>query len=188
MKKTRTISVNVPAGINNGQTISLRGEGDHGIKGGSNGNLNIQISVKPHQLFVRKDNHIYCDIYITLVQACLGCTIEIPTIDGVKAVSYTHLDVYKRQELSFGKIYHYRDCEKVLCCFLPLLGFFDDDAVKHIVGQRLELLYNFTKIKCYDIYVDGAQLKGVKKEWQPFVINPCLLYTSQRGHLLSGFF
>ena len=49
-------------------------------------------------------------------------------------------------------------------CFLPLPGFFEDDAVKHIAGQRLEILYNFTKQKCYDIYVDGAKLKGVKKE------------------------
>ena len=91
-----------------------------------------------------------------------------------------HIQATPPQELSFEKIYYFRDCEKVLSCFLPLLGFFEDDAVKHIAGQRLEILYNFTKQKCYDIYVDGAKLKGVKKEWQPFVINPDLY---ANGHI-----
>lgn len=92
-----------------------------------------------------------------------------------------HIQTTFPKELSFEKIYHYRDCEKVLSCFLPLLGFFEDDAVKHIVEQRLEILYNFTKQKCYDIYVDGAQLKGVKKEWKPFIINPDLY---ANGHIV----
>ena len=78
------------------------------------------------------------------------------------------------------KIYYYRDYEKVLSCFLPLLGFYEDEAIKHIFGQRLEILYNFTKKKCYEIYVDGSQFKGVKKEWQPFVINPDLY---ANGHI-----
>lgn len=93
---------------------------------------------------------------------------------------YEHIQTTQPEELSFGKIYHFRDFEKVLSCFLPLLGFFEDDAVKHIVGQRLEILYNFAKQKCYNIYVDGAQLKGVKKEWQPFIINPDLY---ANGHI-----
>ncbi len=92
-----------------------------------------------------------------------------------------HIQTSPSKELSFGKLYHYRDYEKVLSCFLPLLGYFADDAVKHIARQRIGLLYPFTKQKRYDIYIDGAQLKGIKKEWQPFVINPDL-YAD--GHII----
>lgn len=83
-RKDRSITVNVPAGINNGQTISLRGEGGHGLKGGPSGNLNILIRVKPHPIFTRKEFDIYCDIPITFVQASLGFQLDIPTIDDEK--------------------------------------------------------------------------------------------------------
>jgi hypothetical protein len=85
-----------------------------------------------------------------------------------------HLQIVPPKELSFSKIYHYRDYEKVLSCFLPLLGFYDDPAVISITKQRINILYAFTRHKNYDIYVDGAKLKGVKKEWQPYIINPDL--------------
>lgn len=81
-RKTVSITVNVPAGINNGQTISLRGEGDRGIRGGSNGDLNIIVSVRAHTIFTRKDADLFCDAYITFSQACLGSVIDVPTIDG----------------------------------------------------------------------------------------------------------
>ena len=81
-RKERVINVTIPAGINSGQTIYLADQGDHGLKGGQNGRLNVNITVKPHPIFVRREFNLYCDIYITLIQACLGCTIEIPTVDG----------------------------------------------------------------------------------------------------------
>lgn len=77
-------------------------------------------------------------------------------------------------ENGFGRIYHYRDHEKVLCCFLPFLGFYNEPAVEYITGQRINILYEFTRQMRYDIYIDGQKLKGVKKEWQPYVINPDL--------------
>jgi len=85
-----------------------------------------------------------------------------------------HTQLTPADELSFGKIYHYRDHEKVLASFLPLLGYYDDPVVLHIVRKRIDILYEFTRQKCYDVYVDGGKLKGVKKEWQPFIINPDL--------------
>lgn len=85
-----------------------------------------------------------------------------------------HIKTSPDDELSFGKIYHYRDFEKVLACFLPFLGYHSDPAVWHIVRQRIDILYDFTRQKRYDIYVDGSKLKGVKKEWQPYIINPDL--------------
>lgn len=81
-RKSVSITVNIPAGINNGQTISLRGEGDRGIRGGSNGDLNITVAVRPHELFTRRDADLFCNVYVTFSQACLGTTVEVPTIDG----------------------------------------------------------------------------------------------------------
>lgn len=85
VQKTRTISVNIPAGIDNGQAITLRGEGEPGEKGGGTGDLQIAIYVKPHKYFKRDGYHLYLDMPITFVDACLGKEIEIPTLyDKVK--------------------------------------------------------------------------------------------------------
>lgn len=86
IRKQRTITVPVPVGIANGQTLALRGEGDHGLKGGPNGNLNIFISVTPDRYFTRKDNNLYLDVYITVVEACLGCDKAVPTLDGTSEI------------------------------------------------------------------------------------------------------
>ncbi len=83
VKKT----INIPAGIDDGQTISLRGEGDPGTKGGPNGDLFINIKVRSHSLFKRQGNDVMCDVPITFTQAALGAEIEVPTIDG--RVKYT---------------------------------------------------------------------------------------------------
>ena len=82
VRKSRKIKVDIPAGIDHGQTISLRGEGDKGSKGGPAGDLFINVTIKPHSLFRREGNNVLCDVPITFVQATLGCDIEVPTIDG----------------------------------------------------------------------------------------------------------
>ncbi len=82
IRKTTKIKLNVPAGIDDGQTISLRGEGDPGSKGGPAGDLFVTINVKPHVLFKRQANDIICEMPITFVQAVLGAELEVPTLDG----------------------------------------------------------------------------------------------------------
>jgi hypothetical protein len=77
-------------------------------------------------------------------------------------------------KLSFNKIYSYRDYEKVLACFLPMLGFFDEAVIKYICEKRINILYDFTKQKRYNIYVDSSKYKSIKKEWQPYIIDPDL--------------
>ena len=79
--KERTIDVSIPAGIDNGQTINLSGQGGHGIRNGGAGDLYITLSVKPHNIFERKGTDIYCDIPITFVQAAIGCDINVPSVD-----------------------------------------------------------------------------------------------------------
>ncbi len=81
------MKVTIPAGIDDRQIISLRGQGNAGRNGGPAGDLQIVISVQPHQLFRRDGADVYCDAPITFTQAVLGGELEIPTIDG--KVSYT---------------------------------------------------------------------------------------------------
>ena len=82
VRKHKTIKASIPAGIDNGQTISIRGQGHAGKNGGPAGDLLITITVKPHELFRREGTSILCDAPITFAQAVLGAELEIPTIDG----------------------------------------------------------------------------------------------------------
>ncbi len=81
-RTTKTVSFDIPAGIADGQTLRLSGQGDCGSNGGPSGNLNVTISVRPHQLFTRDGYDIHCEIPVTFTQAVLGDEITVPTIDG----------------------------------------------------------------------------------------------------------
>ena len=87
MRKRRTIQASIPAGIDNGQTISIRGQGNAGKNGGPAGDLLVTITVRPHELFRREGTSVLCEAPITFTQAVLGAELEIPTIDG--KVKYT---------------------------------------------------------------------------------------------------
>ncbi len=82
VKKTVKREVNIPAGIDDGQTISLRGEGEPGSKGGPAGDVYITVAVRPHAIFRRQGNDVVCEMPITFVQAALGAELEVPTLDG----------------------------------------------------------------------------------------------------------
>lgn len=82
VRRTRDIEVNIPAGIDDGQILAVRGKGDAGINGGPAGDLNIAVSVRPHPIFERSGTDVYCEIPITFVQAALGADIDVPTLDG----------------------------------------------------------------------------------------------------------
>ncbi len=82
VRKHKTIKVNIPAGIDHGQTISLRGQGNAGKNGGPAGDLLITVMVQPHELFRRDGVDVFCEAPITFTQAVLGAELEIPTIDG----------------------------------------------------------------------------------------------------------
>lgn len=82
VRRQKKISVNIPAGIDDGQAISLRGQGDVGKNGGPAGDLIIGIQVKPHPLLRREGSSIYLDRKISFIQAALGAELEIPTLDG----------------------------------------------------------------------------------------------------------
>ena len=79
---SKKITFKVPAGIDNGQIVTMRGQGEPGERNGPPGDLQILIHVKPHKLFKRKDFDLYLDIPITFAQAALGADIEVPTLDS----------------------------------------------------------------------------------------------------------
>ncbi|MBE6989823.1 MAG: molecular chaperone DnaJ [Ruminococcaceae bacterium] len=87
VRKRKTIKVTIPAGIDDGQTISLRGQGHSGRNGGGSGDLLITVMVRPHDIFRREGTAVFCEAPITFAQAVLGAELEIPTIDG--KVKYT---------------------------------------------------------------------------------------------------
>ena len=86
VKKQVTVSVDVPAGIDNGNSLNIRGNGEPGDLGGPNGDLYIVVSVKPHKLFTREGNDLKLEIPIGFDQAALGDTVTVPTLEG--KVSY----------------------------------------------------------------------------------------------------
>lgn len=82
VKVSKKIEVNIPAGIDDGQTISVRSQGDAGINGGPAGNLNVNVTVRPHPFFERDNFDIWCEVPITFAQAALGDELIVPTVDG----------------------------------------------------------------------------------------------------------
>ena len=82
VKVNKKLDVNIPAGIESGQRIILRGQGSAGRNGGPQGNLVIEVRVKPHSIFTRDGNDLYCEVPISFAEAALGAEIDIPIIGG----------------------------------------------------------------------------------------------------------
>ena len=82
MRKKRTVTVKVPAGIDNGQTIIMNGQGEPGLRGGPNGDLYIVVGVRPHKLFKRDGYNLLLDFPVSFVTAALGGDVEVPTLSG----------------------------------------------------------------------------------------------------------
>ena len=84
IRKQPRIKVKIPAGIDDNQTVVLRGEGEPGERGGQKGDLYITVKIKKHSIYTRKGNNVLCEIPITITQATLGAELEIPMVDGSK--------------------------------------------------------------------------------------------------------
>ena len=81
----KKITTNIPKGVDDGTRIRLSGKGEAGIKGGGSGDLYIFVSVEPHSIFKRSEENLFFEFPISLADATLGATVEVPTIDGGKA-------------------------------------------------------------------------------------------------------
>ena len=82
VRRTQKIKVKVPAGVDHGQSVRVRGEGCVGSNGGPNGDLLVEIYLKRHPIFTRQDMTVLCEVPISFTQAALGAKIQIPTLDG----------------------------------------------------------------------------------------------------------
>ncbi len=82
VQEQKTLSVKVPAGVDNGDRIRLAGEGEAGENNGPNGDLYVQIHVAEHDIFTRDDSNLYCEVPINITTAALGGELEVPTLDG----------------------------------------------------------------------------------------------------------
>ncbi|MEG1742698.1 MAG: DnaJ C-terminal domain-containing protein, partial [Clostridia bacterium] len=82
VKKQKTLEFNIPSGIGNNERIVLRGQGNRGENNGPSGDLIIVITIKPHSIFERNGYNIYCEMPITFIEASLGATVEVPTLEG----------------------------------------------------------------------------------------------------------
>ena len=85
MTRERTLSVNVPAGVEDGTRIRLTAEGEAGMRGGPPGDLYIFLTVKPHAIFQRDGADLYCRVPISMVQAALGGEFTVRTLDGTES-------------------------------------------------------------------------------------------------------
>lgn len=89
VRRTFKTRVRFPAGIDDGQTLRVRGEGNVGTNGGPAGDLMVTVRVRSHPLFVRRGQDVYCEMPITFAQAALGAEVEVPTLDGKVRYSIT---------------------------------------------------------------------------------------------------
>ena len=82
VRRTNRVKVKIPAGVDAGQSVRVRGEGCVGSNGGVNGDLLVEISIKRHPIFTREGFDVLCEVPISFTQAALGATIQVPTLDG----------------------------------------------------------------------------------------------------------
>ncbi len=82
VEKQRTLSVNIPAGVDVGDQIRLAGEGERSESGGPAGNLYVEVDLKPHEIFERKGAYLWCEVPVSFTEAALGSKVEVPTLDG----------------------------------------------------------------------------------------------------------
>jgi molecular chaperone DnaJ len=86
LRRTHQLSVKIPAGVDSGSRLKLRGEGEAGANGGSPGDLYVVLHVREHPLFVRDGSDIVCDVPVSFAQAALGAEVEVPTLEGTTKV------------------------------------------------------------------------------------------------------
>ena len=87
IRRHHTVEINIPSGVDNDDILNVPGQGNAGINGGPAGDLHVYVSVRPHEIFERRGNDVWCEMPITFVQACLGAEVTVPTLDG--KVQYT---------------------------------------------------------------------------------------------------
>lgn len=147
VRRERTVSLKIPAGVDTGIRLKVTGEGEAGNHGGPNGDLYVVINVEPHPYFKRKDNDLLCEVPVSFVQAALGSEIEVPTIDGKEAIKIP-------AGTPSGRVFHLRGKG------VPKLGGYGKgdqfvsvfvDVPRKLTPRQKELLQEFAEISGDDV-------------------------------------
>ena len=101
IKRHKTLSVKIPAGVDEGDRIRLSNEGEAGVNGGPSGDLYVVVHLSSHAVFQRDGSDLHCEIPISFTTAAIGGTIEVPTLDG-------HVKIKVSEETQTGKIFRLR--------------------------------------------------------------------------------
>src|SRR5581483_4307989 len=101
LKRQKTLSVKIPAGVDEGDRIRLSGEGEAGVNGGPAGDLYVVIHIRPHEVFTREGSNLHCEMPVSFTRAALGGEIEIPTLDGYAKIKVP-------PETQSGKVFRLR--------------------------------------------------------------------------------
>ncbi|AOZ68182.1 molecular chaperone DnaJ [Rhodobacter xanthinilyticus] len=163
VEKERTLSVNIPAGVETGTRIRLAGEGEAGMRGGPAGDLYIFIEVREHAIFQRDGISLYCHVPVSMASAALGGEVEVPTIDGGRSrVKIPAGSQSGRQMRLRGK-------------GMPALrgGAVGDMVIElavetpvNLTARQKELLREFEKIEAENNPVGATFFKKVKSFWE----------------------
>jgi len=118
--------------------------------------------------------------YENIVGKCfiLGLDAKIPTLDTAMRffVNFLNGHITKTYDdnLTFWKMYQYRDYETVLSCYLPFLGYAEEKSVQYVANKRLDIVYEFVKQGRYDVYRTDLTYPGANKAWKPYILDPDL--------------
>lgn len=147
IRKQKTVSLKVPAGVDTGIRLKVTGEGEAGTLGGPNGDLFVVLHVEPHPYFKRKGNDLHCEVPISFAQAALGSEIEVPTIDSTESIKIP-------SGTPSGRVFHLRGKG------VPKLGGYGKgdqyitvfvDVPKKMTQRQKELLKEFAEISGDDV-------------------------------------
>mgnify|MGYP003416879652 CR=1 FL=1 len=143
VNQERSLSVNIPAGIEDGTRIRLAGEGEAGSRGGPAGDLYIFISIKPHEFFQRDGADLYCKVPVSMTTAALGGQFEVATLDGTQTrVKVPEGTQYGRQFRLKGKGMPVLRQSSMGDLYIQI----DIETPQNLTGRQRELLEEFEKI------------------------------------------
>jgi len=159
--RERTLSVNIPAGVEDGTRIRLAGEGEAGVRGGPSGDLYIFLTLTSHGFFQRDGADLHCRVPISMVQAALGGEFEVPTIDGSKTrVKVSEGTQSGRRFRLHGKGMPVLRSRQVGDMYVQVVV----ETPQKLTKRQRELLSEFEKLSSKDTHPESAGFFGKVRE------------------------
>jgi molecular chaperone DnaJ len=161
VQKVRTLSVNIPAGVEDGTRIRLAGEGEAGLRGGTPGDLYIFLSIKPHEFFQRDGADIFCKVPISMTTAALGGQIEVPTLEGTTRVKIPEGTESRKQFRLRGKGMPVLRAKMTGDMYIEV----DVETPKNLTRRQRELLEEFERASHKETSPESAGFFSRVKEF-----------------------